>query len=673
MVLIGGQAVSKNQQVVADKRVKWKFLEPVLGQPITNGNITRLFNTGDSRPPASFSSLVNRSDARALSAAIYGREGVANCVDASQARRDGAGVLGLDFAFTRHEGRQSSQMWDLLRLEDLSQRLERDGVDRDELGLGPEDCLTGGRGASFSTLTVIERCGGGMPGALDDVDSVLARALMNVGEAQVSAGAAGSYGYGKAAVAQASRIRTVLAYTCFRAGQGESVTRRFVGLTYWGMHRTAGQPYTGWALLGNVGDNGLVAALTDAAADDMAESLGMPRRTSEVDEDLGTTFLIVDPAFGADHLLGAIELFWWPLLRKSREVRLDVTIRAADGSSRSPDVGPDHPLLGQFVEAFDAAEEARPTRAEALGDKHVVHVGTAGITSLLVREAGSSVTQSLVAQMRSPLMVVGYVNTPAANPPLVGVFVSHDETNEHLRRVEPPEHDKWQQQNVGGLNATPADIAISRQVRIERDEAVRALRAPEPDPIYGISAFSRHFPSVDVKGTGSTAGGRSGQKRKVKQRLVRVHLVHQVGDALVEVDRPTRLSVDDGLLRAEAEVKFFLDPDRAARVNKRTLDATITVGAQIAEDGSAAEWWPAAVTQKIRGTEPDFELASESGQSPAKYRGQFTVGEPVHFFISTEPYRSDWTLNMVFDCSPWDVLTPSDPNPVEESGDTDGV
>jgi hypothetical protein len=287
----------------------------------------------------------------------------------------------------------------------------------------------------------------------------------------------------------------------------------------------------------------------------------------------------------------------------------------------------------------------------------VVRSGQAGITSLAVRRPESPVNRSLVALMRSPLMVVGYAPTPSANPPVVGVFVAHDATNENLRRVEPPEHDKWQQQNVGGLNASRADLEMARAARTEREQAVLALRAPDPEPVYGIDAFAKHFPAVDVK----VAKPKPPRPpRSVKQRLVRVHLVHESGSEMVEIDRPTRSAESDGRLVASGEVKFFLDPDRARRVRRRVLDATITIGAAFAEDGnSKIEYWPTSVEQRIRGDEEVFRRVSPPGEYPVRFEGRFAVGSPVYLQLRSDPYPSDWTLEMIFDCTPWDVVAPA--------------
>ena len=639
------------------RTVAWKFLEKVPGMPTADGNITRSFNTGDSRPPASFSSMLDRSSESAISAAIYGREGIANCLDASLAFQRAQGTLGLDFVFTERSGASAAQLWSRLGLSALAEHLTRDGVTRKAVGLSESDCLAAGPSAGLRTLTVTERGGGGMPGALDEPGSVLARALISVGEAQQRAGAAGSYGYGKAAVAQASRIRVIVVYTCFEPTSRSTATRRLLGLAYWGGLISGGKEYTGWSLLGLHNDGPSVDALEDEAADAFAAELGMENRDPGVERDRGTTFLIVDPSFTAEELLGAAEVFWWPLLQKTRPVQLSLSITDVDGTPLMPDVGAEHSVLGQHVASFLAAEQARSDRMPVLETQRTVILGDAGITSLVTRAPSSLVSQSLVAQMRSPLMVVNYFNASGANPPVVGVFVAHDSANENLRRVEPPEHDKWHQQNVGGLNASAKDIQVSKMVRHERDEAIAALRAPDPEPIYGISAFADHFPAVDVR----AARPRSEtDKREHKQRLVRVHLVHaDEANKLIEVDRPTRHVRDDGRLQAEGEVKFFLDPERAKRVGKSSLQATITVGARIAEDGgTGTEWWPATVSQKVRDKEVILTKTTNGTEVPAKYEGTIELNEPIYFVIVTEPYPPDWTVEMVFDCSPWDVVTP---------------
>lgn len=636
--------------------VGWKFLRRLPGQPNANGDITRMFNTGDSSPPASFNSLVDRNNSDAVSALIYGREGIANCFDASQARAAGSGSLGLDFSFSRHQGDKAHRMRELLGLPLLAKRLTEPGVTRKQLGLGEVDCLAGGPTSDLRTLLAVERRGGGMPGSLEDDRSVLAQALINVGEAQTSVGAAGSYGYGKAAVGQASRIRSIIVYTCFAPPTSDSVSRRLVGVTYWGMHDLPDGRYTGWTLFGHDAEH-TVRALEDGEADALAAELGIPVRDPSDADDLGTSFLIVDPGFTAAQLRSAIELAWWPLLQKTRDVALEVSITDEVGRVSTPRVDDQHPLLGQFVSNFQRAESVRHTGDDVRGEREVALGARAGITALEVRDPQGPIRQSLIALMRSPLMVVNYepIKTATAAQPLVGVFVAHESTNELLRSVEPAEHDKWLRRNVAGLRASADAIEVSKAVLDEQAAAVNALRPPEPPPVFGLHAFSKHFPAVDT----TVAKPRPPRPRQVKQRLVRVNLVHDQDSGLAEVDRPTRRVLSDGRLEAIGEVKFWLDPDRARRVGRRSLDATITIGAEIAEDGGGrVDSWSVDVVQKVRAGEAQFTRITEPGQFPVQFVGTFTVGLPVYFVATSAAYENDWTLNLVFDCSPWDEVAP---------------
>lgn len=635
--------------------VGWKFLVRVPGLPTSSGDIPRMFNSGDATPPSSLRDVLDRNDSEAMCALIYGREGVANCFDASRARATGSGSLGLDFIFSHHRGSDAIRMRRALGLDVLADRVGEPEVSRKSLGLGVSDCLTAGGSADLRTLTVVERRGGGMAGALEDDHSVLAQALINVGDAQVSVGAAGSYGYGKAAVAQASRIRSILVYTCFEPVGGSEVTRRLLGVTYWGQHDLPGARYTGWTLFGR-DDGQTVTALEDDDADRLAEELGLARRDPSLPDDLGTTFLVIDPGFSAHHLRSALEVAWWPLLQGSRDISLDVTITDEHGDVTVPTVDASHVVLGQFVTAFERAEAARRDGVDIAGERAVALRGRAGVTSLEITDPQSPLNQSLIAQMRSPLMVVSYDVIRNAGQQLVGVFVSHDETNELLRAVEPAEHDKWHRRNVAGLNASREALEVSRSVGDERDSAAMALRPADPPPVYGMSAFSKHFPAIDEK----VARPRPPRpRRQVKQRLVRVNLVHDSGNEVHEVERPTRVAGPDGRLTALGEVKFWLDPERARKVGRKVLDATITIGAEIAEDaGGRTEPWQLDATQNVRGEETVFRRVSAPGEYPVKFEGSFLVGVPVFFVATTAPYEPDWTLNLVFDCSPWDVVAP---------------
>ena len=109
----------------------------------------------------------------------------------------------------------------------------------------------------------------------------------------------GSYGYGKAGLIAGSATRTVFAYSCFKPqdddlADGVHVTRRLLGMTYWGQHTIGSASFTGFSRLGDQVPSG-VQPLVNEDADALAEQLGMSSRSSDNLSDLGTTFLLLDP------------------------------------------------------------------------------------------------------------------------------------------------------------------------------------------------------------------------------------------------------------------------------------------------------------------------------------------------------------------------------------------
>jgi hypothetical protein len=173
--------------------------------------------------------------------------------------------------------------------------------------------------------------------------------------------------------------------------------------------------------------------------------------------------------------------------------------------------------------------------------------------------------------------------------------------------------------------------------------------------VTDLTDFSRFFPAID----GGTAKPKPPRpKGERTQRLVHVNLVHQLDNLMAPVERPVREHLPDGSIRARAFVRFWLDKERAMRVKRSHLDAKISIGARIQEEGATGEWHPATVTQRIVGEETSFALLSEPGSFPAVFEGRFEIGYNICFEIETEPYDPDWTIELNFSCDPWDVVQP---------------
>ena len=132
---------------------------------------------------------------------------------------------------------------------------------------------------SISVLVCSDFGAHGLYGAINlKSDSILFRALYMFGDTgkDEDAGAGGSYGFGKSAFIRGSSIQTVFAYSSFMPFEGDKVTRRFVGTSYWGSHRTnEKKDLEGRAILGDPKQSKPGIPFEDKDADELATKLGM--------------------------------------------------------------------------------------------------------------------------------------------------------------------------------------------------------------------------------------------------------------------------------------------------------------------------------------------------------------------------------------------------------------
>ena len=101
--------------------VGWKHLEVRPGAPAVDGNIARQFDSGGSQAPYGFRELLGGEEQN--SAALYSREGFANCIDAAPGKD-----FRLEVKFDRLAGKDAEVLWDRLDLETLAERAMSESV-----------------------------------------------------------------------------------------------------------------------------------------------------------------------------------------------------------------------------------------------------------------------------------------------------------------------------------------------------------------------------------------------------------------------------------------------------------------------------------------------------------------------------------------------------------------
>lgn len=477
----------------------WEEIDPARSSQ--SGDIAKLFKNEAVKQPGVFS-----VDAPPADATLLAREAMQNSWDAGrdlatelEARGEEAPQFRVKFVFSAVDGEEKRVLVARLGLDELATRAA-DVDDRKKLGLANEDCLDhlDDPSVPLRLLKVVENGTTGMYGPWKGSESRLFLAMVSIGFTVKAEGSGGSYGYGKSGLIRGSRIRTVIAHTCFRERDDDpSVTRRLLGMTYWGTHK----PYTGFARLGHL-ESVAVTPLENEAADELAAELGIGLRHPGVPRDLGSTFLLVDPTVEPAELCSAVERNWWPAIMDS-ETGFDVLVEDYDGHRLVPRPMKDS-ALRPFVRGFELAMASQDNQHDEefrkglgtyrpAGAKDALQLGTVGLTADLGGWSYAANTntddedqtdhQSLVALVRGPRMVVEYYPVGRIQPFVRGTFLASDEIDELLRQTEPKAHDAWlpriDEEGVDPLAPRYADETLKR-LRKEVRNFRKLLKPPAP-------------------------------------------------------------------------------------------------------------------------------------------------------------------------------------------------
>ena len=618
----------------------WEKVDPDKGT--MSGDLAKVFKNEEVYQPGVFAAGAPSPDATLLA-----REVLQNSWDAArelqtieaEAGRD-APEFEITFRFHELHGHAKSDLVGALDLRELSDRASTQN--RLDLGLGADDCLDHlDTEEPLRVLEIVESATTGMGGSWAAARSKLYLALVSMGFTEKGSGSGGSYGYGKSGLIRGSSIRTVFAYTCFREEDAEpGITRRALGMTYWGGHDLGSDRFNGLARFGQIDPvKDVTIPLMNDAADGAAVALGLDPRDPDEIEELGTTFLLVDPTIEPDDLRVAIERNWWPAIL---EGQFHVEIVDVDGTPIHPRPRQD-PALLTFIRSFELAtvaqdndkpdERQRKMNAMTLADGTTVKPGTVGLVSdaaswswpksAAVAEDEEPIEhRSLVALVRGPRMVVEYHDFGASPPFVRGAFVADDDIDELLRQTEPKAHDAWQTKGHGeGVTPDAIEVAKSVQQRIRTyvNEFRKNLKPPTPDKreirLPVLEDLFRDL--VKPRGGGPV-------RPKAEKRPTSIQIIHD-----------ERLPVDDHHIRFEATARFALSQHAESEAH----DAEVQLRLAPVEDGRAA---PKPVSGLVDAP-PGWTVDPDKWWT---YRGKLTH-EPITFTLRTDPYSSDWTGELI--------------------------
>lgn len=440
---------------------------------------------------------------------VFVREVIQNFVDAArqeQVNNPGSSTPSLTFRFIEVTGAEAKTLAKKLDLKSISDRYSSfDEKTLKDQRLSKSDTVLG-RHDKIKLLVLTETNTCGMYGQWKRSDQVkdsrgneivsrMRDALVTTVRESAGKGL-GAFGEGKKAVIGISAARTLLAYTCFDPKTStDDVSRRFAGGVYWQNHVYNNSKFTGFAMIGGVQpeDDVHPEPLSDSQADDAVRELGIPGLdVREPSSEKGTTYVFVDHITSSEEVAEAIARNWWPLILDNGA---EFKVIKEDGSDEEIVF---KNYLIPFVDAYQKAESQQVTDWLSVDESQLaVKVQTLKSSSKTfpLGELKLAIdfrpvigwsrkdpenNMSIVALVRDG-MIIAYQSFPKARrlpaPFVRGTFTVkeslHPISANHLRSVEPPLHNKWQENDRA---SEPEASKAAKDVYAMVNEAVREFR-----------------------------------------------------------------------------------------------------------------------------------------------------------------------------------------------------
>lgn len=570
--------------------------------------------------------------------ALLAREALQNSTDAARAfaAKHPEASFRVVFRFEHLYGEEKEVAVEALDLRRLAER--RAAYAKDPLQPGNAlDSLDDPK-VALALLYVEDYATHGLSGSINiGKRSHLFKAMYYIGASDKAADSGGSYGFGKSALLRASRTQSVIAHSAFEPLGTDPVTSRLVGFTWWPDLQEGDQLWNGRLSFSDHHEQGagmhVATPFEDERANQVAESLGFrPRDPNDVNE-LGSSFLIIDPAVDPDALVREIERWWWPALE---EHRLDVEIVLPSGEVKIPKPAT-NPFVTQFLRAFRIA-----TRLDLPGDANSERLaseewrdrsgfGGKDLGALALVVADPSMDEQvdefdpgpLVALVRGPRMVISYLEFQRRRVPLRGVFIASEKIDGLLRDTEPSSHDRWTDNDSGDLPAEATETArtVLRKIKDSVRRMANDITPSPPKSNRSLAHFARLMSGF--------LGDKRGPSSPPKSAGEKIELHFPDG-------RPTPEVVTDDDVRLTTKFSVGVADDAPAD----QCDVSIGCALYIHEDGSQSQsTWPVRVRPVETGT--GF-TETDNGE----WSGTISRGTKIVFEVDSDTYPNLWTVSL---------------------------
>jgi hypothetical protein len=537
----------------------------------------------------------------------------------------------MRFRFVNFTGEEKKRIVEFLKLEEIysqSKHMKKKSSEKVEIAykkiLDPKEPLK---------FLYCEDFGAhGLYGAIDKRSkSIMFKALYMFGDTDKGddQGSGGSYGFGKSAFIQGSGIRTVLAYSSFEPFEGDPVTRRFVGFSYWDNFHIDDDYFDGRAIFGAQAKNP-GSPFEDNEADTVAEALGFERRSSKKSEGLGTSLGLVAPSITPQELLSSLEKWWWPALVANQ---MEISVIDETGHEHFP-----RPQRNEFVRPFlktYSIARGETKAIDAMGEvlvsqgwqkSHGIRLGEYALRRIddeeLVALEDEEANCPLVAVMRKPLMVVEYKSYKRSRIPIRGTFVASEDADGFLKLSEPAQHDHWDTKPVAEASddenkAAAIAKSVDDQLKKGLAKFIEQISPPSPRDRQTLSMFADLL-------KGLLTGKKPGPKKPTGNSKMPFEI------QFTRAVQPEEAAKNQ--VKTSATVQVSLSPNADADSYPVRVSFEFTI---VEDEDDKGDSWPVDV--RLVSKVPGFTTKVDG------VYGELKKGAKVGFEVVSHPYDANWT------------------------------
>jgi hypothetical protein len=607
--------------VANNTQASWEWLEKNPLGDLDGSTLTKMFRNGNLSPTA-----------------CLAREAVQNSSDAAtRFKQDHPGEnlnLRVVFRFVELIGPQKSEMVDNLGLHELKKRTEV-AKDFREQPVGPSTSLDHleDPNSPLTLLYVEDYSTHGLFGhPVLTSDSIMYRAMLAVGDSAKSKGAGGSYGFGKSALVGVSKVKSIVAHTAFEPVLGDPSRTRLLGVTWWPSHKFGAANYGGRAIFAGVRTaEKPINPFEDQEADELAKRLGFQPRSVDNLNQLGTSFMLVDPLVDPKQLVDELAIWWWPALE---DHMFDLEVVLPDGTVLLPRPAT-LPAVKQFFTAYRIAkkeQEPQDINKEQLASsiwRNTNGAGGAELGGLGLVVEDDAVTMdgeatdgtAIVALMRDPRMIVRYQHYKQRIP-LRGVFVASSQSNDLLRQTEPSDHDAWSTDASTDVDkkATLTAAAVADKIRRSVSKMAKDVVPPPPRTPRALSHFAKLM-SGFVGGQRGPAKSRPKGSEPIELQFPQGVTLKAVGEEEVVVSSVFSVRIADIAPQSECQV-------------------TVKCELHVTEDEN-----PNGGLLPVR-IAPEGNEHGFTEEGDGVWSGILTKIAKVRFSATSDPYSNLWTTTL---------------------------